>query len=71
MSQVDDKGRGQFVDTGSRPATWTVVWLPRPSGAGFSGNWRGFATDMVCHAFASTNETMNSGSGHEDGCAHA
>lgn len=46
-----------------------MVWLPRPSGAGFSGNWRGFATDMVRRAFA-TNETTNSGSGQTDGCAH-
>lgn len=37
----------QYSDDGSRPVTWHVTWLPRPSGAGFSGMWRGFAIDMV------------------------
>jgi hypothetical protein len=26
--------------------TWNCIWLPRPSGAGFSGGWRGFAIDL-------------------------
>ena len=25
---------------------WEVIWLPRPSGAGLSGGWRGFAIDQ-------------------------
>lgn len=36
----------RYSDEGSRPVTWHVMWLPRPSGAGFSGMWRGFAIDM-------------------------
>ena len=27
-------------------STWEVVWLLRPSGAGLSGGWRGFAVDQ-------------------------
>jgi hypothetical protein len=26
---------------------WKMVWLPRKSGAGFSGGWRGFSLDHV------------------------
>jgi hypothetical protein len=29
------------------PRAWTMVWLPRDGGAGFSGGWRGFAIDQV------------------------
>jgi hypothetical protein len=28
--------------------SWEVVYLPRPSGAGLSGGWAGFAKDQVC-----------------------
>ena len=27
--------------------SWEVVYLPRPSGAGLSGGWAGFAKDQV------------------------
>jgi Chromo (CHRromatin Organisation MOdifier) domain len=26
--------------------TWNCIWLPRKTGAGFSGGWRGFAIDL-------------------------
>lgn len=38
----------QWAEAGSTPAEWRVVWLGRENGgAGFSGNWAGFAQDQV------------------------
>jgi hypothetical protein len=38
----------QDAEAGSSPAEWRVVWLERENGgAGFSGNWAGFAKDQV------------------------
>ena len=43
--RFDSEDRGDGVDD----PHWKVVWLPRPSGAGFSGGWRGFAIDNELH----------------------
>lgn len=37
----------QHALPGTEPPIWDVVWHPRDKGPGFSGGWRGFATDMV------------------------
>jgi hypothetical protein len=54
--------RVQDAEAGSSPAEWRVVWLERDNGgAGFSGNWAGFAKDQVRLWFASSSSTHTIG----------